>query len=108
MFRDTNVIFRNKLYFTKPIKNFELTFNLTKSAPSGLNFNKNIAQEVWAYNAETLELINGSPFSSKIQASKALGIRITVIDYFLDSDKPEIIKGNYLYFRSLNKKLKFF
>jgi len=27
MFRDTNVPFRNKLYFTKPIKNFELTFN---------------------------------------------------------------------------------
>jgi hypothetical protein len=28
IFRDTNVPFRGKLYFTKPIKDFELTFNI--------------------------------------------------------------------------------
>lgn len=32
MFRDTNVPFRNKLYYSKPIINFELTFNLFKTA----------------------------------------------------------------------------
>jgi hypothetical protein len=46
MFRDTNVPFRSKLYFSKPIKDFELTFNLAKSASSGLNLNSNIAKEV--------------------------------------------------------------
>lgn len=104
IFRDTNVPFRNKLYYTIPIKDFELTFNLTKSASSGLKFNQNIAKEVWVYNAETLELIKGSSFFSKIQASKALGISWGVIDYFLDTGKPEGVKGNYLYTRSLDKK----
>uniref|UniRef100_UPI002000D988 hypothetical protein n=1 Tax=Exserohilum turcicum TaxID=93612 RepID=UPI002000D988 len=62
MFRDTNVPFRNKLYYSKPIIDFELTFNLFKTASSDLNLNSNIAKQVWVYNAKTLELIKGSPF----------------------------------------------
>ena len=64
MFRDTNVPFRNKLYYSKPIIDFELTFNLFKTASSDLNLNSNIAKQVWVYNAKTLELIKGSPFPS--------------------------------------------
>lgn len=53
-FRDTNVPFRDKLYFSKPIIDFELTFNLVKSASKDLKLNSNIAKGVLAYNAKTL------------------------------------------------------
>ena len=46
LFRDTNVPFRNKLYYSKPIIYFELTFNLFKTTFSGLNLNSNIAKQV--------------------------------------------------------------
>jgi hypothetical protein len=46
VFRDTNVPFRGKLYFTQPIKDFKLSFNLAKSISSELKLNSNIAQEV--------------------------------------------------------------
>ena len=39
----------------------------------------------------------GSPFFSKNQASKSLGIGRNVIDYFLDTGKPEGVTGRYLY-----------
>lgn len=79
VFRDTNVPFRNKLYYSKPIINFELTFNLSNRASSGLMLNSNIAKQVWAYNAKTLELIKGSPFPSKSQASTSIGVSRNVI-----------------------------
>jgi hypothetical protein len=51
-----------------------------------------------------LELVKGSPFFSKTKASRVLGIRRTVIDYFLDKGKAEGVKGNYLYSRPLYEK----
>jgi len=104
MFRDTNVPFRNKLYYSKPIINFELTFNLFKTASSGLNLNSNIAKQVWVYNAKTLELIKGSPFPSKTQASVSVGISRNVITYFIDTWKAEGVKGTYLFSRPLEAK----
>jgi len=35
-----------KLYFTQPIKDFVLTFNLAKNISSDLKLNSNIAKEV--------------------------------------------------------------
>ena len=48
-----------------------------------------------------MDLIKGSPFYSKQNASKCLGISRRVIDYFLDTGKPEGVKGRYLYTRPL-------
>lgn len=104
MFRDTNVPFRDKLYFTKPIKDFELTFNLAKSTSSGLKLNSNMAKEVWVYDAKTLELIKGSPFPSKTQASSYIGVSRNVISYFIDTWKAEGVKGTYLFSRQLEVK----
>lgn len=106
MFRDTNVPFRGKLYFSEPIKNFELTFNLAKDVSSDLKLNSNIAKEVWVYDAKTLELIKGSPFPSKGQASLALGISRNVISYFIDTGAPDAegINGTYLFSRQLEDK----
>jgi hypothetical protein len=104
VFRDTNVPFRNKLYYSKPIINFELTFNLSNRASSGLMLNSNIAKQVWAYNAKTLELIKGSPFPSKSQASTSIGVSRNVITYFIDTWKAEGVKGTYLFSRPLGAK----
>jgi hypothetical protein len=104
IFRDTNVPFRGKLYFTQPIKDFVLTFNLAKNISSDLKLNSNIAKEVWVYDAKTLELVKGSPFSSKTQASRVVGISRNVINYFIDSGKAEGVKGTCLFSRQLDTK----
>ena len=69
-----------------------------------MKLNSNIAQEVWASDAQTLELIKGNPFVSKTQASDAIGISRNVINYFIDTDKAEEIKGTDLFSKQLKYK----
>jgi hypothetical protein len=46
VYLDTNVPFKNKLYFSKPIVDIESTFNLVKSVSKDLTLDSNIAKEV--------------------------------------------------------------
>jgi len=101
---DTNIPFRGKLYYSQPILNLKEIFDSVKNVSNELKLNSNIAKKVWAYDAKTLELIKGSPFVSKSQASKALGISRDVINYFIDTNKSEGIKSTYLYSNQLNNK----
>lgn len=96
----TYIAFRGKLYYSQPILNLEEIFDLVKNVSKDLKLNSNIAHKVWAYVANTLELLIGSPFS-KTQPSKFLGISRKVIDYFIDTDKADGIKGTYLYTKPL-------
>jgi len=99
------VPYRSKLIYTKPIEDFEKEFEaVTKNTPKGL-LNKVTPIKIWAYDAKTLNLIEGSPFDSKNKASLALGISTRVIDYFLDKDKAEGVKGNYIYSRPLSDEI---
>lgn len=103
-YRNTSIPYRCKLFYTDPIVDFNQVFESSKqNTPSGL-VNRVIAIKVWCYDAKTLELIKGSPFDSKTKASKALGIRRSVIDYFLDTGKAEGVKGTYLYTRPITDK----
>lgn len=104
LFIDINVPFINKLYLTRPIIDFEKTFDNIKEILKEVKLYLNTPQTVWAYEAKTLVLVKGSPFSSKTLASSELGIRRNVINYFLDTGKPEGVKGTYLYSRPLNDK----
>ena len=101
---DTNIPFRGKLYNSKPIIDLKETFKLVKTVSNDFKLNSNIAQEVWAYNAQTLGLIKGNPFVSKTQASHAIGISRNVINYFIDTSKAEAIKGTYLFSKQLTDK----
>ena len=103
LFRDTNVPFRNKLYFTRPIVDFNSTLDQVNNTLKDVKLVSNIAQKVWAYDAVTLDLIENSPFESKSQASNMLGISRNVINYFIDTKKPEGVKGTYLFSKSLEK-----
>jgi len=104
MYMDTNIPFRGKLYYSQPILNLKEIFDSVKNVSNELKLNSNIAKKVWTYDAKTLELIKGSPFVSKSQASKALGISRDVINYFIDTNKSEGIKSTYLYSNQLNNK----
>lgn len=101
-YRDISVPYRGKLIYTKPIEDFDKEFlAVTRNTPKGL-LNKVTSIKIWVYDAKTLKLIEGSPYDSKNKASLALGISTRVIDYFLDRDKAEGVKGNYFYSRPLN------
>jgi hypothetical protein len=102
LYMDTNIPFKGKLYYSYPIFNLKEIFDLVKNISNELNLNSNIAKKVWAYDAKTLELIKGSPFVSKTQASKVLSISRDVISYFIDTNKAEGIKGTYLFSNKLN------
>jgi hypothetical protein len=102
LYMDTNIPFKGKLYYSNPIFNLKEIFDLVKNISNELNLNSNIAKKVWAYDAKTLELIKGSPFVSKTQASKVLSISRDVISYFIDTNKAEGIKGTYLFSIQLN------
>lgn len=101
IFLNTNVPFRNKLYYSKPILDLDLTFSLVKTSSNGLNLDSNIAKEVWVYDAKTLDSVKGSPFPSKSQASASIGVSRNVISYFLDTWKAEGVKGTYIFSRPL-------
>lgn len=101
MFINTNVPFRNKLYYSNPITDLNLTFTIVKTSSSGLNLDSNIAKQVWAYDVKSLDPINGSPFASKTQASAYIGISRSVITYFIDRWKAEGVKGRYIFSRPL-------
>jgi hypothetical protein len=100
-YRNTSIPYKGKLFYTDPIVDFNQVFEASKiNTPSGLA-NEVIAVKVWSYDAKNLDFIKGSPFDSKTKASKALGISRPVIDYFLDTGKPEGVRGTYLYTRPL-------
>ena len=54
LFRDTNVPFRNKLYLTRPIIDFENTFDKTQEILREVKLYENTPKTVWAYDAKTL------------------------------------------------------
>ena len=101
---DTDVPFRGKLYNSKPIIDLKETFKLVKTVLNDFKLNSNIAQEVWAYDAQALELIKGNSFVSKTQASDAIGISRNVLNYFIDTSKAEVIKGTSLFSKQLTNK----
>ena len=103
LFRDTNVPFRGKLYFTKSIIDFNSTLDLVNNTLKDVKIISNVAQKVWAYDALTLNLIKGSPFESKTQASNILNFSKNVLNYFIDTNKPEGIKGTYLFSKPLKE-----
>ena len=104
LYLDTNVPFKDKLYFSQPILDFEATFKLVKGLTKDLKLNNNVAKGVWAYDAKTLNLIEGSPFSSKTLAASNIGISRSVITYFIDTWKAEGVKSTYLFSRPLYDK----
>ena len=88
LFRDTNVPFIGKLYYTKAIIDFDTTLDQIKNNLKDVKIYSNRAIKVWAFDAKTLISLEGSPFESKTQAANTIGISRDVINYFIDTKKP--------------------
>ena len=101
LFRDTNMPSKGKLYYTKPIIDFYFALDQVKDNLKDIKIYSNVAIRVWAYDAKTLTPLNGSPFLSKTQAADSIGISRDVINYFIDTKKPEGVKGTYLFSKPL-------
>ena len=107
-YRNTDIPFRGKLVYTEPLVDFNLAFESSKKNTHSDLVNRILPIKVWAYDAKSLKLIEGSPFDSKTQASKSIGISRNVIYSFLDTGRAEGVKGTYLYSRPLNEEIKNF
>jgi hypothetical protein len=103
-YKNTLIPYRGKLFFNYPITDFDKVFKKSQElTPKGL-LNRVISTKVWAYNAQSLELIKNSPFPSKNQAAKALGIPKATLDLVLDKGRTAGSKAIYLYSKCLNAK----
>jgi hypothetical protein len=103
-YKNTSIPYRGKLFFNYPITDFnkvlEESLMLT---PKGL-LNRVISTQVWAYDASTLEQLKGSPFASKSQAAKALGVPRATLDLVMDKGKAAGSKAIYVYSKSVSVK----
>jgi hypothetical protein len=103
-YKNTLIPYRGKLFFNYPVTDFDKVFKESqKLTPKGL-LNRVISTKVWAYNAQSLELIINSPFPSKNKAAKALGIPRATLDLVLDKGRTAGAKAIYLYSKRLNAK----
>lgn len=102
LFRDTKIPFRGKLYLTNPILEFDSILEEMNNNLKDITLRSSTAKKVWVYDAKTLNQVEGSPFLSKHHASDLLGISRKVINYFIDTKKPEGIKGTYIFSAPIN------
>ncbi len=96
---NTYVPYRNYLFFTDPIGNFDTINDLIIGVVKGLNINKKSAISVWAYN-EKGEILY---FESKEAVAKFLDVQFIMITNHVDKWIKGGINGYYLFSRELNK-----
>lgn len=105
-YRNTGIPYRSKLFYSRPLVYFMRAWEESlRITPKGLT-NKVISKRVFAYNAETLEDIPGSPFISISKASIALGVHRKSMDFNIDKGKGVIARKYafviYIYSRDLS------
>ena len=103
-YKNTSIPYRGKLFFNYPITDFNKVFEEPlKLTPKGL-LNRVISTQVWAYDASTLEQLKGSPFASKTQAAKALGVPRATLDLVIYKERTAGSKAIYVYSKSVSVK----
>jgi len=91
---------------SKPVKAGYFVFSMPLSMEEIINLERYILSnptvlkvvKVWAYNAKTLESVNGSPFPSIGKAAKYYHILDNRIVRHLDTDLATIHDGQWIYF----------
>lgn len=100
---DTNVPVRGLLYYSKPLTDFEQAFNLAMEMSEGFTLDPNIPKKVWAYEAKTLQLLNGKPFDSIGKVAKFTDLGFCSVSQCLDTWKPVSTVGLYFFSNPLTK-----
>ena len=86
-------------YFSFPVSTDKLLLNYKKNERLLSNLGvlgRYNPVKVWAYDAQTLNLVMGSPFFSKNKAIVSLGISYTLLNLWLDKERA-CGPGYYLY-----------
>ncbi len=98
---DTAIPFQDKFFFSQPITKKSILHWYKSTSPLLKNLlTRFSAIKVWAYDAYTLELIEGSPFSSKNKAATDLDMSMTLLNFNIDKSRA-CGKGVYLFSRPL-------
>lgn len=97
-YKNTSIPYRGKLFFNYPITDFNLVFEQTKKlTPKGL-LNRVISTQVWAYDANNLELVNNAPFDSLLDTANYFGVNYRTIARHLNTNKAIKRSGILVYF----------
>jgi len=96
---NTNVPYKNNLFFTSIITDLTLINDLVCKASEGLELKRTLAKKVWIYN-ENGEILK---FESKEAVAKFLNVQFRTITYHLDKWIKGGINGYYLFSKELNK-----
>lgn len=104
IFLDTNVPIRGYLFFTRPILDFDKSFNQAKNYLSEINIDPSLSVKVWIYTIEEgkVILVNNQPFSSAVAAAKFLNTNAYYIRLHFKDLKPQGFKGYYIFNKPLD------
>lgn len=103
MYLNTNVPYKNCLFYSKPIKNFEECYKIIKQSTKELTLNHNFAKKVWTYFIMPAGDINKNVFDSREKVAKFLNVNTKSIRDHIDKSIIGGIIGYYLFSKELNE-----
>ena len=95
---NTNVPYKNYLFYTKVLHDFDLINNLICKAKKGLDLNKTLPKKVLVYSVSG-EMLQ---FDSKEEAARFLNVQARTITNHIDKWIKGGINGYYLFSQELN------
>jgi hypothetical protein len=98
---NTNVPYKNQLFLTEPIIDFNLTYDLMLSAKKGLNLNSTDPKKVIAYLVND-KILTAQIFKSKEAAARFLNVQTITITNHINNWIKGGINGYYLFSKELN------
>jgi len=102
VYLNTNVPFKNYIFFTNKIDDCELIEKLISDATQGLNLHYNIAKKIWIYFIESDGKISKIIFESTGAAARFLKVHHTHITYHIDKWIKGGLNGYYVFSKELN------
>lgn len=102
VYLNTNVPFKNYIFFTNKIDDCELIEKLIRDATQGLNLHYNIAKKIWIYFIESDGKISKIIFESTRAAARFLKVHHTHITYHIDKWIKGGLNGYYVFSKELN------
>ena len=110
---NTNVPIKGLLYYSNPIVDLNLKFQLVNKTLQELSLNPsmnlyfagNLPKKVWVYSYKTAKLVNGKPFSLIEQVAKFLDTTHKVVRDKIDLlNTRGLLKSYFLFSKALTEK----
>lgn len=103
LYLDSHVSIKGLLFFSKPIKDLDSSFEQAKKASEEFNLDFTLPKKVWVYTVSNnkVVLVNNQPFYSRGLAARFLDTTHNVVRYHMDCWKGKGFKGYYLFSKPL-------